>query len=354
MDEIDRSIAERASQQLGLVSRTDCARLGLSTRMLRRRVGTGRLYPVGNQVLRLAGTPTSWEGNVLAACLETNGVASHRTAAALHGLEGFASSPPGFVEVTVLRGRNHRTPLAAVHTTTNLPAADLVRVGPVPATSIARTILGLAALTPAVAPDRLAATVGAAIREGRASDRWLWWRLEQLRCRGRNGVAALEAILAERAGLGRTESWLEHRTLEVLRDGGLPLPECQRRVTQNGTFAARVDFLYPHEAVVIEVDGHGGHSTKAQRRRDAERHVHRPHPPPWLRPPSAVTAIGPADPGRLPPAVLHLRRRRRPSRPRVLRGGRRPVHRCSRFLWPMTTVSVAICHKNRTTPGAGA
>jgi hypothetical protein len=94
MDDIDRSIAERASQQLGLVSRADCARLGLSTRMLRRRVGTGRLYPVGNQVLRLAGTPTSWESDVLAACLETNSVASHRTVAALHGLEGFASSPP--------------------------------------------------------------------------------------------------------------------------------------------------------------------------------------------------------------------------------------------------------------------
>ncbi|MEJ7584938.1 MAG: DUF559 domain-containing protein [Acidimicrobiales bacterium] len=269
---IDRSLAERTSRQLGLVSRTQAKAFGLTPRMQRTRIANESLAPLGTRVLGVSGSPPSWERDVMAACLDTNGVASHRTAAVIHELEGFTKSSHPMIEVSVRsRRQNSQSVLAAVHTSTALGPDDVVAVGCIPTTTVARTVLGLAALVPIVDIESVAAAVDAAVRDGRATDRWLWWRLEQLRCRGRNGVTVMEAILQDRAGVGRTESWLERETLKVLHAGGLALPACQRRLSRRGGFAARVDFLYEAERVVIEVDGHGGHSTKQQRSKDAER-----------------------------------------------------------------------------------
>jgi len=269
---IDRSLAERTSEQLGLISRTQAREVGLTPTMVRTQIAHHRLVAVGTQVLSATGAPRSWERDVMAACLDTNGVASHRTAAVLHQFEGFTRASHPEIEVSVKSRRQHgRSTLAAVHTTTSLGSDDVITLGCIPTTTVARTILGLAALVPLVDVDSIATAVGAAIRDGRASDRWLWWRLEKLRCRGRNGVSVMEHILQDRAGVGRTESWLERETLKVLHSAGLPSPSCQRRVSRRGGFAARVDFQYAAERIVIEVDGHGGHSTKRQRADDAER-----------------------------------------------------------------------------------
>lgn len=158
-----------------------------------------------------------------------------------------------------------------MHTTTNLSADDLVDIGPIPCTSVARTILGLAALVPPLEADLVRDVVDRAVRDGMASDRWLWWRLTELRCRGRNGVSVLEATLGDRAGMGRTESWLERETLRLIAAAGLPLPTVRRRIRRRGAFVARVDFAYEGERIVIEVDGHGSHSTRAERAADAAR-----------------------------------------------------------------------------------
>ncbi len=84
-------------------------------------------------------------------------------------------------------------------------------------------------------------------------------------------VSELEAVLAERARLGPTESWLEREALRVLEEAGIPLPETQRVVRRSGRFAARVDFLYEGERIVIEALGYAFHRTEAQLRSDLER-----------------------------------------------------------------------------------
>ncbi len=146
-----------------------------------------------------------------------------------------------------------------------------MRVGPVPATSVARTVFGLAALVPELEAEQIRDVVDTAVRDGLASDPWLWWRLERLRCRGRNGVTVLEGILRDRAGRGRTESWLERELLGCLERGGLPRPVVQRTIRADGAFVARVDCCYPLERIVIEVNGHRSHSTRRQRNADAAR-----------------------------------------------------------------------------------
>ena len=144
-------------------------------------------------------------------------------------------------------------------------------MGPIPTTSVARTFLGLAALVPVVTRDTLRTAIGVAARDGQVSDAWLWWRLEQLRCRGRDGVTEMELALRERQRLGPTESWLEHRFLELLDQAGLPLPTVQRRVRLRGNSVARVDMSYDAIHLVIELDGHASHSTREQRDRDERR-----------------------------------------------------------------------------------
>lgn len=267
--DIQRAIAERARTQLGLVTTAQVAEIGAASDLARRLTAAGRLERVGRRTLRVAGAPTSHAQQVLAACLDTGGAASHRTAAVLHGLHGF---PAGPIEVTVGRALHHgRHPLATIHTSTNLPTDDLVRVGPIPVTGVARTFLGLAALVPLVPEETIRTALGAAARDGLVSDAWLWWRLERLRCRGRNGVATMERILRDRVSLGPTESWLEQRFLELLAEHGLPTPEVQRRVRHRGSFVARVDLAFAPARLAIELEGYAHHSTREDRSRDERR-----------------------------------------------------------------------------------
>ncbi len=163
-------------------------------------------------------------------------------------------------------------PRVRVHSSTNLPKDDIVLVGAIPTTSVARTALGLAALVPAdLTHARLAGIIGKLVDEGLATDAWLWWLLTQRRCRGRNGVIELETVLSERAELGPTESWLERELARIIEAAELPLPRTQRRIRRRGRFVARVDFLYDDERVVIEALGYAHHRTQAQMAADLAR-----------------------------------------------------------------------------------
>lgn len=226
--------------------------------------------PVTSEVLRLGGAPEDPRVPTLAACLDLGAVASHLSAVWLSDL---APEPP-LIDVTVRKGRSTgRTSTQGglrVHTSTNLPDDDIVWIGPIPTTSVARTLMGVAAL-PEVGDEALLGLVEEAVRRRMASDRWLWWMLEQRRCRGRNGVRRFEAVLAKRAELGPTESWLEREVLRLLGAAGLPLPSVQRRIRRRGAFVARVDFLYEDEGIVLEALGYASHASRTQQSADAAR-----------------------------------------------------------------------------------
>ncbi|HMJ75075.1 MAG TPA: type IV toxin-antitoxin system AbiEi family antitoxin [Iamia sp.] len=269
---IERAIAERARQQLGLITVDQARALGVARGTLHRRATNGLMIPVGRHTFRLAPAPTGPRVDAMAVLLDFSGVASHRTAAWLHGL---ADRPP-IIDVTVRKGRSSgETTLSEtfrVHTSTNLPAEDVTQVDGIPVTSVARTLMGLAALDETEVPhEKLVDIVEAAVQRRLASDRWLWWLLERRRCRGRNGVIRFERVLAQRAELGPTESWLDRALLQVIDDAGLPRPVVQRRIRRRGAFVARVDTAYDPGMIVIEVLGYRHHATREQQNRDAAR-----------------------------------------------------------------------------------
>lgn len=258
-------------QQHGLVTSADLALAGVTRSQRRTLLAGEQLLPVGRRTYRLGGSPTTIRQRVMAACLDIGGVASGRSAAWLHGMDGFRVEKRP--EVMVDRSRfDYRHPSATVRTTTWLPSDDIVSVDGIPCLSVARTLFSLAAEVPRrLAFDRVRGAVDAAVADGQATDPWLWWRLEKLRCRGRNGVKVFEEILSTRAGGSVTESWLERETLRRLAEAGLPTPECQRRICRDGAFVARVDFVYPWCRTVIEVSGFRWHRTPDQLKEDARR-----------------------------------------------------------------------------------
>lgn len=268
----ERAIAERARTQLGLITIQQLRAIGVSHPTIRRRVETGAWVAVGSRTLRVAGAPRSLAVDVLALCLDLGGVASHRTALWLHGL----APPPSIIEITVAKGQSTtRTPPrdgVRIHTTTSLPADDVLCIEAIPTTSVARTLLGLAALDEAEVPDSmLLDLVEDAVRLGLATDSWLWWLLERRRCRGRNGVRRFEAALVKRNGLGPTESWLERELMGIIDRAGLPRPVVQRRIRRRGAFVARVDMLFDPGMVILEALGYAHHATRAQQNRDTAR-----------------------------------------------------------------------------------
>lgn len=270
MNQLRRTLYDLAADQHGLITRTDLAQHDVSPGRRRALLSDGTLEPIGRQVWRVGGSPPSARQRVMAACLEVRGVASHATGCWLHRIGRHGPGHPP--QVTVARARyDYRPQLAEVHTTTWLPSYDVVEVDGIPCLGIARTLFSLAALAADDHLDPVRDAVDEAIRDGKATDPWLWWRLEQLRRRGRRGVRRFEQVLAARNGGLGTESWLEREFLHLLQRAGLPLPVCQARLHHEGSFVARVDFLYPPERVVLEVMGHASHSTRRQVADDAAR-----------------------------------------------------------------------------------
>lgn len=262
----ESTVAAVAAAQRGLVTRAQLVAAGLDRSTVRRRAASGALVAVGARTYRLASAPADARTWVLAACLDHGAVASHLTAGWLRRLV----PRPAVIHVTVAKGRSVHLPPAGspelrIHTSTNLPPDDVVDVDGIPTTSIARTLLGMAALVPhQVTFDQLVDVMATVVETGLATTTWLRWLLEERRCRGRDGVSALEAALEAREQMGPTESWLERHFLTLAREAGLPRPALQRRVARRPGAAARVDFLYERERVVVEVLGYAFHRTPEQ------------------------------------------------------------------------------------------
>lgn len=205
----------------------------------------------------------------MVACVDGGGVATEGTACWLHGIGAFGPGRPP--SVVALEGvRDYRLDGAAVHSATRLHRRDVVRVRGIPTLGVARSLFSLAAAVPRIPLVVVENAVDEAVRDGKATDRWLRDTLQRIRCRGRNGVSTFESILDRRA-LGPTESWLEREFLRLVDAAGLPRPKVQQVVRRERQMAARVDFLYQRQGIVVEVTGQVGHSLVAQRASDARR-----------------------------------------------------------------------------------
>ena len=238
------------AQQHGLVSRAQALEAGMTIGQVHWRVRTGRWVRGAPGVYRSAAVPSTPRSELLAACMAYDALASHRSAAALLGIDGYWL---GRVEVSVAAGRVSRVPGARLHHSSQMDLARLVVRDGIPCTDPARTVLDLAGV---VSRKRLDSTIDAVLRDGLLRSRDLWAVLASHARPGRNGTAALRAALKARAVEGGVplSDW-SRIVADLLEGHGLRRPHFEHRIVDDdGSLVAQVDLAYPAERLAIELD----------------------------------------------------------------------------------------------------
>ena len=252
-------ILRLAARQYSLLSRRQWLAGGLSQRQLDRAVGNGALWVVHPGVYAVRGSKASYERDVMAGCLATGGVASHRCAAYLWKFRKFERP---VVEVLVTTGHAPVLSGVTVRRTARLDPMDATHVGVIPVTSRARTLLDLVAVAPTLVEGALDGVLHRRPRELRTMVR-------MLERAGPNHPAhgLLAPLVAARvAGRRPTESELEDDLLAVIRRYGLPEP-----VPQYPYNGRRIDFAYPELVIGIEANSVEAHAAKEDIQRNAEK-----------------------------------------------------------------------------------
>ncbi len=195
-------------------------------------------------------------------CLADGVVCSHVTAAVLHGLPVWRI-PLDRVHVTRGRRTGGRTgPRIRVHSAP-LDPEEIVMVGGMPVTGVARILVDLARTVPF---EDAVIVADAALRPDDPG----WRRTEMASAHGAVDAAALSAALARarrwrgtpdaRRALGfadgRSESVGESRSRVALQNAGLPAPVLQWEVRgRDGRLIGYTDFGWPELCTVGEFDG---------------------------------------------------------------------------------------------------
>lgn len=155
-----------AAAQAGLFTTWQAAEAGYSPPLVVHHVRRGRFARARRGVYRLVHFPASEHEELVTAWLwsEQAGVFSHDTALSLHGL---SDALPANLHLTLplawRRRRLRRPALVTLHHA-DLAPADRTWFGPVPITSVARTLHDCA--TAALAPDLLRQAAQQALRRG--------------------------------------------------------------------------------------------------------------------------------------------------------------------------------------------
>lgn len=247
------TVARIAERQRGAVSLRQLEKAGLTDRHVRAWLRWERMLPTAARgVFRLPGIEIDWRQSLWVAVLAgpRGTVASHTSSAALRGLLPPASQP----HVTVPRGSSGRFAGAVVHHAA-VTSADRCRLGQLPATGVARTIVDCAAL---LAQEPLNDLVDAALGRNLTTYqriRAAWDRAGRVR-----GGRLIDTAIAPFSGNVRLGSPMEALALRRFSEWGLCPPECQYVIRDGrGRFLAKVDFAWPVRRVAFEYLGDEHH-----------------------------------------------------------------------------------------------
>lgn len=259
----DAAAAAVAAEQLGLITRQQARRAGLTDHAIASRLATGRWRRVRPRVFAIEGCPPTYEQAVLAACLSAAGVGCQLTAAKVWGLRLLG---PDAIDVLTADDRRVRLPGVKHHRTSSLVESHVAHRRGVPVTSVARTLVDCSGL---VTSADLGDAVDDALRRGMVRSSTLGTVLAALSGPGRRPSAAMAAVLAaRRPGFEPLGSRREQWVLRTLDAAGIPRPVPQFRVP--GT-RYRLDFAYPELLAGLEYDGWDAHSSRSAFDRDRRR-----------------------------------------------------------------------------------
>jgi predicted transcriptional regulator of viral defense system len=204
-----RAIEALAASQHGLFSRNQLLDLGVGRGTIEHRVASGKWERILPGVYRIAGAPTTWKQELLATVLWAGegAAASHRSAAALFELEGFAADK---IEISSTRKlRVPRNSGVVVHRVKGFGVADLSTVDGIPVTSPARTISDIAGLGELRATER---ALDDGLRRKLVTLVRMAWQIRQ--SRGKRGIKELAMLVEDRRTYGVPSSELERTSYD--------------------------------------------------------------------------------------------------------------------------------------------
>jgi hypothetical protein len=184
-------------------------------------------------------------------------VLSHMSAASQWGL---LHTDQTRIDVTALRGR-HGAPGIRLHRSRSLDAQDTTIHEGIPITTVARTLLDLAATArPSELERALAQAERLQVYDHRAT------RDVIARCNGHRGTAILAQATTRKPKWTRNE-W-EAEFLQLLRRAGLPEPLTNDAFDAPDHGHCEPDYHWPSHRVIVETDGFETHGTRAAFRND--------------------------------------------------------------------------------------
>lgn len=263
----DRTIAEIATRQHGLVSRRQLLDAGISGHRIDRRVRTGALILVHRGVYRV-GPIVGVRGMEMAAVLACGGhadpTAAHTVALAqwtAAAMRSIAAPRRGPIQLVAAGCAGRRRPGLGVRRVPSLPADAVSLVDGIPVTTACRTLVDLAAIA---SPHDLERAFALALRleiitrdlmRAAIADR-----------AGHRGTRMLRTLIEKEADPAFTRSEAEQLLLRLIRKARVPEPEVNEIAER-----LEVDFLWRKQKVVVEVDGFAFHRSRRAFERDRDR-----------------------------------------------------------------------------------
>ena len=191
-------------------------------------------------------------------------VASHRSAAALLGFDGFG---PGPLEISTLK-QNRTGRKFKVHRTEVDPAFTTARLG-IPVTNALRTVRDLVYVLDEIRANQV---LDEALRKGLASMEALWRLVERESKGGRRGVGKLRRLLEERSPEYQpSASEFQALVCRLLTGAGIAFVEEYVVVDSEGRFVGRADVKLLDCPLVVEAEGRANHSSKRDFEHDLKR-----------------------------------------------------------------------------------
>jgi len=259
----DRAIAQISVRQGGVVRRDQARSSGLTDDQIDTRVKDGRWTRVGKFGYRTIEMTDPMDRVRAAIAALPSAVVSHESAANLLRVPRI---PKGAATVLVHSRTTHDFPGVDVHRCHDLADAHLTEVGGLPTTTIARTVVDLAAVLSrghlAVVTDEVLAAKMATVQE-------LQSVLDDVARRGKPGVSKLRAVLETRGPGPESGTAFERLGARVLLDGGLPMPEFE--FSKPWDVEQRFDLAYPLHRLAVEWDSRRWHTQVGAFARDRER-----------------------------------------------------------------------------------
>jgi hypothetical protein len=250
-----------------VLTRRQAAHLGIHRNQLGRLLAAGVLSEPVPGVLVMAAVAPSWEQRLTVAhCAGgDHAMASHRSAARLHRLDGFREM--NVIELTATR--RLKVDSAVCHITTALDPSDLMVIDGIRCTGLARTLTDLGAVVPVDLVER-------ALDDARRRDvslRWISETARRLLAPGRGGPSTLLGLLDGIDGATTLRgSWFEKVVELMLVDPRIPELVRQFEVRNpDGHLVARPDLAVPDIRLAIEAHSREFHFGRAAECRDEDR-----------------------------------------------------------------------------------